>query len=129
MIEYLGHGRMRIAFRIGNVVLKIPMNLKGMKACKEERDLWIKHHNESMAPILFSIPSVCVVMPYYKEPFCGSKPVEFINNLNSFGIVDLHPYNIRMSKGLPIAIDYAINGGSHGQGEPTDGWLDNSVVA
>lgn len=128
-MEYLGHGRMRHAFRIGNLAIKIPMNFKGMKACNEERLLWSKHRSDAMAPVLFSIPYLCVVMPYYSEKFTGVKPTIFITNLNRFGIIDLHPYNIRISNGHPIAIDYAINGGSHGQGEPTGGWLDNTVVA
>lgn len=122
MIEYLGHGRMRNAFRIGGYVIKLPRNWSGVKACFEEMILWAKYRSEAMAPVLFGVPGLCVVMPYYGTAFSGEKPETFIQALNRFGIIDLHPYNLRLHNGKPIAIDYAINMASHGQGEPTGGW-------
>lgn len=119
-MQYLGHGRMRHAFRVGNIVVKVPYNLRGMRACWEEMTLWLKHRSEAMAPVLFGVPGLCVAMPYYAEPFTGSKPESFVKALNAFGIIDLHPYNIRNHNGKPVAIDYAINENSSGQGEPTD---------
>lgn len=119
MIEYLGHGRMRHAFRVGPWAVKIPYSLMGVRACIEELLLWLKHRSEAMAPVLFSIPGLCVIMPYYPESFHGPTPVSFREALNAFGIIDLHAYNIRMDHGRPIAIDYAINANSSGQGTPT----------
>jgi hypothetical protein len=122
MIKYLGRGRMRLAFKVGNIAIKLPYNFSGVKACIEESKLWSQHKLDSMAPVLFGSP-FCVAMPYYEQAFTGDKPVSFIQSLNSFGIVDLHPYNIRLKyNGKPVAIDYAINKSSHGQGEPTGGW-------
>jgi len=120
MIQYLGHGRMRHAFRIGNTVIKIPYNFNGVKACLEEMILWSKYKSSAMAPVLFGIPGLCVAMPYYPQPFSGEKPKSFVTALNAFGIIDLHDRNVRMNGDHPVAIDYAINKNSSGQGEPTD---------
>lgn len=119
-MKYLGRGRMRMAFKVGRYVLKIPYNFNGLKACFEERQLWKKYKSKAMAPVLFSIPFLLIVMPYYPIKFEGDRPDSFIKYLNEFGIIDLHPYNVRLFEGNPIAIDYAINKTSHGQGYPTD---------
>jgi inhibitor of KinA sporulation pathway (predicted exonuclease) len=120
MMEYLGKGRMRKAYRIGGIVIKIPYTIQGVRACFEELILWMKHHSPAMAPVLFAIPGLCVAMPYYGDEFTGDRPKAFKEMLNAFGIVDLHAYNVRNHKGNPIAIDYAINANSSGQGTPTD---------
>ena len=121
MLKYIGQGRMRVVFRVGKFVVKFPKNLAGVRACAEELFLWLKHRSKYMAPVKFASPGVCIVMPYYPEPV-KEKTIDFMGCLNSIGIIDLHKYNIRQHNGSPIAIDYAINKGSHGQGEPTGGW-------
>ena len=121
MIKYIGFGRTRIAFKVFSFAVKIAWNFKGIRACREEVEIWKKENHPCLAPVLWSFPGV-VVMPYYPTEFYGEKPLSFIKTLNSIGITDLHPYNIRMHDGKPMAIDYAINAGSHGQGEPTGGW-------
>jgi hypothetical protein len=118
-IKYIGHGRMRIAFQIGNFAVKIPFNWRGVKACREEATLWLQHRLGIMAPVLYNLWGFAIIMPYYSEKFNGPRPEEFIAELNKLGIIDLYPYNIRMANGQPIAIDYAINYNSSGQGTPT----------
>ena len=109
-VEILGSGRMRIGVRVGSVVCKIPYNITGMHACIAEQRLWRDVRSPAMAPILFSIPGVLVVLPYYSKKFTGKRPDEFIAQLNAFGIKDLHPYNIRYTDAdEPIAIDYAVS--------------------
>jgi hypothetical protein len=121
MIKYLGQGRMRVAFKVGNYVVKFPKNKKGIRACLDELSLWVKHKSDAMAPVLFSIPGLMVAMPYYPNECIGRPSGDFIKKLNAFGIIDLHRYNLRTHNNKPIAIDYGINRNSrNGQGEPTD---------
>ena len=124
MIKYIGKGRMRIAYKIGKYAIKFPYNYKGIKACIEELIIYLKNKTAPIAPVRFSIPGLCVVMPYYPDEFSEDKPKWFIESLNKLGIIDLHKYNIRSHKGKPVAIDYAINRctGSGKPGCPTDGW-------